>query len=257
MARVLIVLPQRDYDPTEAGVPWQLLERSGHQVSFATPDGQTASADPRVLSGNGFGIWRPLLMADARGRLAHQTMINSPAFARPLSYQQIDLDQFDGLLFPGGHAPGMKPYLESTELQQIVRTAFERRLPIGAICHGVLVLSRSKGADGRSLLCGRKVTALTRFQELAAWLMTGLWLGSYYRTYPTTVQSEVSAALARPGDFSAGPLALRRDDPQHLGRGFCVIDGHLVTARWPGDAHRFAAEFAALLDTPTGAPAGA
>ena len=38
MARVLIVLPQRDYDPTEAGVPWQLLERSGHQVSFATPD---------------------------------------------------------------------------------------------------------------------------------------------------------------------------------------------------------------------------
>ncbi|MGA8005992.1 MAG: hypothetical protein WCA17_07825 [Burkholderiales bacterium] len=42
------------------------------------------------------------------------------------------------------------------------------------------------------------------------------WLGSYYRTYPATVQAKVSAALARPGDAHrfaadyAGMLEARR-----------------------------------------------
>jgi hypothetical protein len=40
----------------------------------------------------------------------------------------------------------------------------------------------------------------------------------YYRTYPTPVQAEVTAALARPDDFLEGPKPLLRDDPDHLAR---------------------------------------
>jgi hypothetical protein len=29
--------------------------------------------------------------------------------------------------------------------------------------------------------------------------------------------------------------------------GFTVRDGEYLSARWPGDAHRFAAEFAAMI----------
>jgi hypothetical protein len=29
--------------------------------------------------------------------------------------------------------------------------------------------------------------------------------------------------------------------------GFTVRDGHYLSARWPGDAHRFASEFAAMI----------
>lgn len=42
-------------------------------------------------------------------------------------------------------------------------------------------------------------------------------------------------------------VGLRRDSPALLGTGFTVRDGNYGSARWPGDAHRFAADFAVLL----------
>jgi protease I len=58
--------------------------------------------------------------------------------------------------------------------------------------------------------------------------------------------------LARPEDFIRGPLPLRRDSAARLGVGFTVRDGDYLSARWPGDAHRFASEFAAMIGLPPG-----
>ena len=102
-------------------------------------------------------------------------------------------------------------------------------------------------APGVSVLYGKKTTALTQRMELSGWVLTCLYLGDYYRTYATTVEDEVRSVLARPKDFIRGPPPLRRDSPARLGAGFTVRDGHYLSARWPGDAHRFAAEFAAML----------
>jgi hypothetical protein len=66
-------------------------------------------------------------------------------------------------------------------------------------------------------------------------------------TYPTTVDDEVRSVLARPEDFIRGPLPLRRDSAARLGLGFTVRDGNYLSARWPGDAHRFASEFATTI----------
>jgi hypothetical protein len=38
-----------------------------------------------------------------------------------------------------------------------------------------------------------------------------------------------------------------RDTPTNLAPGFALRDGNYVSARWPGDAHRFAHDFGALL----------
>ncbi|MBX3699170.1 MAG: DJ-1/PfpI family protein [Dokdonella sp.] len=248
MALILIPLPRQGFDPTEAGVPWQALARKGHQVCFATPDGCAARADPRVLTGAGFGPWRSLLRADRNGRAAHDAMVADAGFLSPMTHAEAASRPFDGLILPGGHAPGMREYLESDVLQRIVVRAFEQDIPVGAICHGVVLAARSRGADGRSILHGRRTTALIRTLELSAWALTALWLGNYYRTYPQTVEAEVTRALAQPCDFERGPLALRRDDERHPERGFTVRDGNYLSARWPGDAHRFATEFLELLD---------
>lgn len=247
MATVLIALPTTDFDPTEAGVPWQWLTRLGHDVRFATPAGRPATADPRMLDGRGLGAWKRLLRADRHGRAAYAEMQRDAAYRDPWSYTRAASAAFDGLLLPGGHAPGMREYLESPVLQELVANAFATDLPVGAICHGVVIAARARRSDGRSVLHGRRTTALTRVLELSAWALTP-WLGNYYRTYPRTVQAEVIAALATPADFAVGPLALLRDAPSSLRRGFTVRDGNYLSARWPGDAHRFAAEFAALLD---------
>ncbi len=247
MATVLIPIPSRGFDPTETAVPWKVLTALGHAVRFATPDGLPGEADARMLDGQGLGVLKPMLRADANGRQAYAEMAASPEFTRPQRYATWGADDFDGLVLPGGHAAGMRPYLESPELQALVTAVFERGKPVGAICHGVVLAARSRAAHGGSVLRGRKTTALTRQMELTAWTLTRLWLGGYYRTYPTPVQDEVSAALANPADFIVGPVSLARDAPSRLGAGFTVRDGAYLSARWPGDAHRFANEFAAML----------
>ncbi|HSN01762.1 MAG TPA: type 1 glutamine amidotransferase domain-containing protein [Rudaea sp.] len=248
MAIVLMPLPNSDFDPTESGVPWLELVRRGHAVRFATPQGGVSRADPRMLDGTGLGPWKNLLRADRNGRAAYSAMSADAAFLHPWSYQRAATEHIDGLILPGGHAPGMREYLESAPLRSLVAAAFARGIPVGAICHGVLVAARTQDGNGRSVLFGKTTTALTRLQELAAWTLTP-WLGNYYRTYPTTVQAEVTATLADPSHFVTGPPALLRDSPERPERGFVVRDGNYLSARWPGDAHRFATEFASLLET--------
>jgi protease I len=110
-----------------------------------------------------------------------------------LRYEGIVDRSINPLLLPGGHPKGMRSYLESTLLHRIVAEFFATSKPIGAMCHGVVLAARSTATTGRSILHGRKTTALLRSQKLLVWN-----LGDHYRTPPTTVEDEVTAVLARP-----------------------------------------------------------
>jgi protease I len=245
-------LPSEGFDPTETGVPWRVLSGLGHRIVFATPDGRPGVADGAMVSGKSLGLMAPLLRAARYGRLAYEAMRESAEFRAPLRYEEIGDRSFDALILPGGHAKTMRPYLESTVLQAVTAGFFAANLPVGAICHGVVLAARARCADGRSVLYGRKTTALLRSQELLAWNMTRLYLGDYYRTYPETVEDEVAACLARKEDFIRGPARMTRDTPERPD-GFAVVDGRYVSARWPGDAHRFAQAMAEVLARPTAA----
>lgn len=283
MGSVLVALPARDFDPSEAAVSWRVLSAAGHTVGFATPGGAPAEADELMLSGEGLDPWSPapglrrlvvfgrVLRADHAARAAYAQMADDLAFRSPTRWEDIDLDGLDGLLLPGGHrARGMHLYLESERLQAVVVEAFRRDLPVAAICHGVLLVARSiDPATGRSVLYGRRTTSLTWRQErLAAAVgrVVRFWDPGYYRTYPEragqpsgymSVQAEVTRALARPEDFvdvdPADRHARIKNDGRHRDRpgdataAHVVVDGNYVSARWPGDAHTFAERFDGLL----------
>lgn len=282
MAHVLIPLPALDFDPTEAAVSWQVLTQRGHRVRFATPDGQPAQADELMLSGRGLDAWGRVpglgglrlfglvLRANADARRAHAAMVADPAYRAPLRWAELAASGFDGLLLPGGHrARGMRAYLESPDLQRLVAEAFAADLPVAAICHGVLLAARSRRADGRSVLHGRRTTALTWQQERTASALAHIgrwWDRDYYRTYLEapgepdgymSVQQEVTRALARPEDFVDVPAdaphhwrktsGLVRDTAADARAAWVVRDGRYVSARWPGDVHHFANNFAQVL----------
>lgn len=198
-----------------------------------------ASGDPMMITGEGLGILSALLKADSHGLAAYSEMITSKEFISPIPWTEIDVENFDGIVLAGGHAKGMKEYLESSVLQKIVCAFFSAKKVVGAICHGTVLAARSKDASGKSVLHGRKTTALLRSQELAAWILTCLWLKSYYRTYSETVQYEVTRSLAHPSDFVSGPLPILRDSLDNIHHGFVLEDQNYISARWPGDAHRF------------------
>jgi putative intracellular protease/amidase len=283
MVTVLMPLPATDFDPTEVAVSWQVLSAAGHDVVFATPSGQPAAADDIMVTGRGLDPWGGVpglrrltvvgrfLRANADARQAYARLLDDDAFCAPLHWGAARRRRYDALVLPGGHrARGMRPYLESPEVQQMVVDAFRAEKPVGAICHGVLVAARAVDpVTDRSVLHGRRTTALTWALERKAWDIahwTRFWDPTYYRTYVEepgqgwgymAVQQEVTRALADPADFAdveKGSADWRRkssgrarDTLTDERPAFVVRDGSYVSARWPGDAHTFARTFAAVL----------
>ncbi len=241
--RVLIALPDRDFDPTEVAVPWHLLLHAGHDVVFAGETGAPPEADPITLGGE---IPKPLRILPEAEELYRELQL-SPAFKSPLRWEDIEIDRFDALVLPGGHAPGMRPYLESPILREKIAAFWETGRPVAAICHGVLALARTKDASGRSVLHGKRTTGLPKFMELAAHALTFMKLGRHYRTYDAYLEDEVTALLDDPGQFERGPIVLSaRPNPE---QGFVVEDGNYLSARYPGDAWELARRLMSKLDT--------
>lgn len=238
MKTVLCPLPDRDFDTTEVAVPWKFLHEAGHRVLFATENGTTASCDPLLLSGVVFGK----LGADPEPISFYRELEKAREFAKPTRWGDVKLDEVDALLLPGGHAKGMRQYLGSETLQELVLRVWKKGVPVGAICHGVLVLARARDDAGKSPLHDVRTTCLPGYMERLAYFST-FWLrGRYYRTYPKYVETEVREALDddsaqfERGPITIGPRGTRDDD----GPAFVVEDGRYVSARWPGDAYLFA-----------------
>jgi putative intracellular protease/amidase len=239
-------LPDRDFDVTEVAVPWQILTAAGHRVRFATERaGTVPAADPRLLTGVLFGR----LGAADEPKRCYERLHTSAEFRATTAWADLAPADYDGLVLPGGHAPGMRQYLGSAVLREKVAQFWKLGRPVGAICHGVLVLARTRDPDtGRSVLAGRRTTCLLKYQERGAYLLTAWRLGRYYRTYPEYVEDEVRAALGAPDLLQHGPRVLAaRGTATDDSPAFVVQDGRYVSARWPGDAYLFGKRFLALL----------
>lgn len=285
--KIIIPLPNKDFDPSEVAIPWQLLRLNGFTVFFATPDGKAASADPMMLSGEGLDVWGwipvlkkirligLLLRANKAARIAHQTLVNDDNFQNPCSYAELSIKKYDGLILPGGHAQGIKPYLENKILQAFVVDFFEdmsfnntaQHKPIAAVCHGVLVAARAiSPTTQKSVLYSKKTTALTWTLESAAWSLTKyfarFWDKNYYRTYVESVneskgfwgvEQEIKRYLESDDDFLDVPKGeidyaiktsgVLRDSINNSKPAWVVQDGNYFSARWPGDIHTMTLKF--------------
>lgn len=240
MSTILAPLPDHDFDLTEIAVPWKLLTRAGHRVVFATERGATPATDPLLISGVLFGK----LGAEPEPIAFYREMEQDPSFAAPRAWTELDPAEFDALHLTGGHAPGMKQYLEAEPVRAIARHFFEKRKPVSAICHGVIVLARA------GVLPGRRTTCLPKYMERTAYFTTAWKLGRYYRTYDAYVEDEVVQSMNGPG-FERGPVALfTRGTDQDDSAAFVVEDDHYVSARWPGDAYLIAKKLMERLPAP-------
>ena len=249
MKKILMPIPSYGFDPTEAAIPWKLLSKKNLEVVFITPEGKKASADSLMLKGEKLGIWKLVLRARQDAVHAYYEMEKNESFCNPLKYSDVQEENFDAILLPGGHDKGVKEYLESEVLQHLIVDFFTAQKPVGAICHGVVLAARSINPDTKkSVIHNYKTTSLLKSQEILAYQLTRLWLKNYYRTYPEiTVEDEVKSVLSDHDNFFKGPTPLLRDDYHHLKRGFVVKDKNYLSARWPGDAYTFSLEFIRMV----------
>lgn len=233
---VLIPLPDADFDPTESATPWRVCVDRGWKATFATEHGKVAAADHRLL----MGFVRGPLGAGPMGLRDYKRMMAAPGYQTPIPYDTINVDDYDAVLLTGGHAAGMKQFLESKVLQEKVAGFFRQNKGVGAICHGLLVLARAVDpSTGKSVLYDYKTTSLTKGLEQIGYASTFWLLGRRFRTYDAYVEDETRAALKDPRQYSRGWLFF-----PHV-----VMDRNLVTSRyWLFDAVSYAAKFAEMVE---------
>lgn len=235
--RVLILLPDTDFDPTESATPWRVCVDRGWNATFATEHGKVAAADHRLL----MGFMRGPLGAGPMGMRDYKRMAASPEYQKPIRYTDINVNDYDAILLAGGHAPGMKQFLESKILQEKVVGFFKQNKGVGAICHGLLVLARAIDPDtGKSVLHDYKITSLTKGLEMIGYASTFWLLGRRFRTYDEYVEDETQAALRDGSQYSKGLIPF-----PHV-----VVDRNLVTSRyWLFDARVYSLKFAEMVET--------
>jgi protease I len=245
---ILMPIPDFDFDPSETSIPWSVFKDNNIHITFATPSGKPGKADYRMLTGKGLGILSNVLRANKDAIQKYTSMVEDEKFNNPIKYEDINSSNYSGIILPGGHAPGMKTYLESKILQNIIVSFFEENKPVGAICHGVLLVARSiNEKTGKSVIYNYKTTSLLNAQELSAYYLTAIWRKNYYRTYPITVEDEVKSYLIDNKNFLKGNLGLVRDSNSNIKHSFSVLDNNYLSARWPGDAYHFSFEFLKLI----------
>lgn len=109
----------------EVMVPYQMLLMVGHSCHTVCP-------------GKKAGDWIATAIHDFEG---HQTYSEKPGhrFVLNADFEALDLNQFDGLVIPGGRAP---EYLRlNPRVLEIVRHFSEANKPMAAICHGPQILA--------------------------------------------------------------------------------------------------------------------
>ena len=229
-------------------MPWRLLTRAGHVVRFATEHGGAPpAADPRLLDGVIFGQ----LGADRRAEgVLRASCTPTPSSARRSRGPTSSRTTFDGLILPGGHAPGMRQYLGSELLRDKVarvlgaRPAGRRDLPRRA---GARAHDRSRDRSQPALRAPHDVPAevhgalrVPRDRVAARALLPHLSRVRRGRGTRRVARPGATSCAARACCRSAAPTT---DD----GPAFVVEDGSYVSARWPGDAYLFAKRFADRL----------
>jgi len=226
------------------------MTMEGFEVVFATENGTAPKADTMLTNPEGFVM--KTLAAEYEARQFYKEMEQSGSFQAPISWGSIRPADYNGLLLAGGHAPGMKQYLESSTLRAKILEFWKLNRPVAAICHGALCLARTKDENGKSVLWNKKTTTLPTYMELLAYNLSRWQYGKLFRTYEITCEEEVKSHL-QDGEtqFIRGVPTIMKGNAYDDSSAFVCEDENYISARWPGDAYLLGKKFIKLMYGPS------
>ena len=168
--RKVLIMVENDFEDPELIYPYYRLQEEGYKV-------------------------------DIMGPRAKQTYVGKHGFSviSNLSPKDVDVDEYDAVIIPGGWAPDRMRRNE--DMVKIVREAYEKGKVIAAICHGPEMLIEADILRGKRATCFKAIITDLK---------------------------------------NAGALYV--DEP-------VVVDGNIVTSRFPDDLPYFCRETIKLLKT--------
>ncbi|KAJ9455838.1 Glutathione-independent glyoxalase HSP31 [Diplonema papillatum] len=145
------------YWAEEFASPYYLFKEAGLNVVLASPAGGKPPCDPGSLAAD--------FQTDATKRYDSDAAAQQQ-MASTKKLSEVTADGFDGLFFPGGHGPVYDLYKDATSIA-LIESFVKANKPVAAVCHGPAALLKACGADGASILKGKKVTGFSNSEEEA------------------------------------------------------------------------------------------
>ena len=199
----------------EFAAPYYVLLDAGAEITLASPAGGQPPLDPKSDV--------PEAQTAATKRFKNDATAQR-ALAHTIKLAEIDAERFDAIFFPGGHGP-LWDLAENADSQRMIETFIAENRPIAAVCHAPAIFRHTKGADGKSLVAGRRVTGFTNTEEEGVGLT---------KIVPFLVEEMLKA---NGGLYEKGP-----DWASYV-----VVDGKLITGQNPASSKAAAKELLNLL----------
>ncbi|MFD7744576.1 type 1 glutamine amidotransferase domain-containing protein [Streptomyces sp. NPDC059698] len=173
MAKILFVVSGADHwtladgsaHPTgfwaeEAVAPYRAFTDAGHEVVVATPGGVVPTVDRGSLAPGANG-GQEGADAVAAGLEAFEEL------RRPIALEDVDLDAYDAVFYPGGHGP-MEDLAVDPASGRLLAETLASGKPLGVVCHGPAALLAATGPDGVNVFAGYRLTGFTNAEEAQA-----------------------------------------------------------------------------------------
>ncbi|MDQ8020700.1 MAG: type 1 glutamine amidotransferase domain-containing protein [Moraxellaceae bacterium] len=200
----------------ELAVPYYGFRDAGIDVVLASPRGGVVPFDPNSL--------KPAGENDAEVDRMLADPVAQAAIRNTVPVASVNAADFDAVFFAGGHGT-MWDLPGDAGVTRAVESAWNAGKVVAAVCHGPAGLVSARGADGKSILNGRRVSGFTDSEENAVGLAS---------VVPFALETRMRELG---GLFEHGP------DWQP----FAVTDGKLVTGQNPASSGLVAEKVLALL----------
>ncbi|UPV99624.1 type 1 glutamine amidotransferase domain-containing protein [Halorussus gelatinilyticus] len=215
MTSVLFVVSEEGYWGEECVDPLETLSDTDADVDVATPSGNKPVVDDRSID--------PENVGEETAEWVKEVHRNDQRLQNPKPIATADADQYDAVVFPGGHGTNWDVN-QDKHARRLLRKAVEgdddRKALV--VCHAVGLLAFTRDGDGGMLVEGRDVTGFPN--EWEEDIVDDHDLMPDGRKLPYWVEDEVRAAGAN-------------WDAELDADASVTVDGDLITARGPESSH--------------------
>jgi putative intracellular protease/amidase len=201
----------------EFAAPYYTFLDAGADVTLASPKGGQPPLDPSSDV--------PDAQTEATDRFKDDPAAQQ-ALATTHKLADVNADDFDAVMYPGGHGP-LWDLTNDADSIALIEAMTAAGKPVAAVCHAPAVLIHPKNADGTPLVAGKHVTGFTNTEEEAVQL------------------TDVVPLLVEDALKEQGGIYSKKDDWQP----YAITDGKLVTGQNPASSERVAEAVLDLLKT--------
>ncbi|MET8681789.1 type 1 glutamine amidotransferase domain-containing protein [Streptomyces sp. NPDC004647] len=149
------------YWAEELATPHRLFREAEFDVTIATPGGVAPTVDAVSLAPESTGGKE---QADAIA--AYLESIRAE-LENPVKLEEVDLDAYDAVLYPGGHGP-MEDLSADAGSGRLLTAALDSGKPLAVLCHAPAALLAARREDGSWPFAGYRMTGFTNAEETAA-----------------------------------------------------------------------------------------